>query len=1216
MYNDKIIIIYLTKIYLLYSILVSFIKLKPISTALKLIEGDYETYLNKIVAIRNNNKLYFIIIFYKYSNVIEIFDKSKIFSSDNNSIKMKEYSLIIFIINNIIIIIILKIKIVTNKREKLYLKDKSYKSIENKFFKNIKKIPDKKKDKFINNKYHIKFENRIFLTINNILFKFFIMINLFVQILSNKEIYSFKFSSFIILKINGTGNKYIFSPNFNSQLYPNEVYINGERQNNVNNNYDLNQTNNFIKLVWNNNINSCRQMFYGCSDINEIILSNFNSSQVIDIIQMFSNCSSLISIDFSNFNTSQITRMTYLFENCSSLISLNLSNFDTANLIDLSWIFKYCSKLVSLDLSNFITSKVKDMSQMFNGCSSLTILNLSNFDTSQVTEMNNLFQGCSGLTSLNLSNFNFSKVYYISDVFNGCINMEYINLKNYNEKLLTRYDRVFHNVPDNIVICLNKSNNISILLSQIPNKNCYNIDCSDNWKSKKKINELNNICINNCQKINIYENDELCYENCPNGITNLNYDLCTKSNNDNYYPLENDPLNIGKNYIICYKDIKGYYIDKNNSLYKKCYYTCETCEIKGDNINHNCLQCNNNYSFGIINNYKYYNCYENCTFYYYFDEDNLYHCTMNLSCPNEFPDLKKDKIECFKNNIKNIIKDILNIEKIENYDNNDKNEAEEIQYYDTILETIETCFTMDNYDTSDIDKGVDEVIEKDKITISLTTTDNQKNNIDNNNITRIDIGECENLLRNYYNKTNNESLYMIKRDISEEGMKTKKVDFDIYCKLNNSLEILNLSICEKSKISIYVPFIVTENIDKLNSSSGYYNDICYIATSDSGTDISLKDRKNEFIDDNKTVCQDDCNFSEYDYSTHKAKCSCKVKQSSSLSFADMKTNKMKLLENFKNIKNFANINILICYKILFSKLGIIHNIGFYILDVNIIFHIICIFIFYGNQLNIIKEKIKEIIITKGNLKKDKDKKENLKIKKINKTMKLKHKKITITKKKFNKMETSRKSKIINDTIPEDNTIRKMLNLKMKKAKNSKKIINIKEFNDDEINVLSYDLAFQYDKRTYCQYYISLLKTKHKFIFSFLYNKDYNSRIIKINLFFMHFTTNYTINGLFFNDDTMHKIYESKGSFDIEYQLPIIIYSSLISMILDTLLKLLALSNDEIVSFKHNKERKGINEKGKYLESKLNIKFVLYFIISFIKRKNLILYKFTKPNLFY
>ena len=40
---------------------------------------------------------------------------------------------------------------------------------------------------------------------------------------------------------------------------------------------------------------------------------------------------------------------------------------------------------------------------------------------------------------------------------------------------------------------------------------------------------------------------------------------------------------------------------------------------------------------------------------------------------------------------------------------------------------------------------------------------------------------------------------------------------------------------------------------------------------------------------------------------------------------------------------------------------------------------------------------------------------------------------------------------------------------------------------------------------------------------------------------------YTVNALFFNDDTMHNIYENKGSFDLEYQLPTTIYSSLISM---------------------------------------------------------------------
>ena len=61
----------------------------------------------------------------------------------------------------------------------------------------------------------------------------------------------------------------------------------------------------------------------------------------------------------------------------------------------------------------------------------------------------------------------------------------------------------------------------------------------------------------------------------------------------------------------------------------------------------------------------------------------------------------------------------------------------------------------------------------------------------------------------------------------------------------------------------------------------------------------------------------------------------------------------------------------------------------------------------------------------------------------------------------------------------------------------------------------------------------------------------------------------------------------------------IVYSSLISMILNKLLKLMALSNDTILKFKQNKEKNNINKMGKKLKKKLNIKFILYFIISFI-----------------
>ena len=105
------------------------------------------------------------------------------------------------------------------------------------------------------------------------------------------------------------------------------------------------------------------------------------------------------------------------------------------------------------------------------------------------------------------------------------------------------------------------------------------------------------------------------------------------------------------------------------------------------------------------------------------------------------------------------------------------------------------------------------------------------------------------------------------------------------------------------KIVIYIsiPVILNDNIDKFNSKSGFYNDICYTTTSDDGTDIILNDRRKEFKEGNKTICQDDCNLDNYDYNTLRAKCSCKV-QGTSLSFNNMTINLTKIMQNFKSIK--------------------------------------------------------------------------------------------------------------------------------------------------------------------------------------------------------------------------------------------------------------------------------------------------------------------------
>ena len=56
--------------------------------------------------------------------------------------------------------------------------------------------------------------------------------------------------------------------------------------------------------------------------------------------------------------------------------------------------------------------------------------------------------------------------------------------------------------------------------------------------------------------------------------------------------------------------------------------------------------------------------------------------------------------------------------------------------------------------------------------------------------------------------------------------------------------IFILSICQNTKISLSVPIEITDNnLDKLNKSSKYCNDMCYITKSESGTDIILKIEK-------------------------------------------------------------------------------------------------------------------------------------------------------------------------------------------------------------------------------------------------------------------------------------------------------------------------------------------------------------------------------------
>ena len=1103
-------------------------------------------------------------------------------------------------------------------------------------------------------------ERKLFTSDNTIIIICIIIITL-IPTINNTE------SNFwnITIRIKVSGTKKIFSSHFfNNNInnnFPNKIFINEVENSERNYMYFLGQTDNIIKLQWNdNNINNCSHMFYSCYDITEIDLSNFDSSKVKNMSYMFYDCQQLSSLNLHNFNTSNVINMDSMFYRCYKLSSLNLSNFETSKVIDMNNMFFGCKQLFSLDLSNFDTSKVTNMERMFSACEQLFSLDLSNFDTSNVTNMNSMFSSCSELSSLNLSNFDTSKVTDMNFMFNFCSKLGYINLKNFIEinNNLQVYS-IFDNLPGNAVICLNENSNK--IKGEIKQENCFILDCSDNWErnQKKLVNKMD-LCFdysNNSILYN-YEYKGLYYENCINGnlINNktinyckCDYEKCISCSDisviGNFYEIENDD-NLNE-YKKCYKEPIGYYLDINEYIYKKCYYSCEKCEIKGNNITHNCIKCNKDNPVEVkVNNYS--NCYQNNILDYSDIYDN-YNYSNNSIYPSEY--LTSEVNEFQKHDeIKKIIENLIN----------NKTNKEEKKYYDTILKTIEDIFTSKIYNTSKLDNGNDEIIETEKVKVILTTTENQKNNI-NSNMTSIDLGECENSLRQSYNLSDNETVYIKMFEISQEGMRIPKIEYDIYSKLDGEKLIkLNLTSCKNNKISLFIPVDNVDNLDKLNSKSGYYNDVCYTATSDNGTDITLEDRKNEYA--SKTVCQDDCDFVNYNYTSKKAKCSCIPKQSSS-SFADMKIDINRLLDNFKNIKNIANLNLLKCVKVLFSKIGILENVGFYIFNVFIIFHTTTLILFYLKKLNLLINNIKDMISAKIYLKSkkgdEKGKKEEeekieekieknedilqihfkqknekkivknrirfndnniinvgdnkivnemgkdakkIKIKKKIKKKKKKKKGGKVKNEKENDIKNNNNDNIINinfnNNIITDGNDKKEYENAIQKV-DIKKLESMMDYTEEEINDLSYDLALKNDKRSYWQYYVSLIRTKHELLYAFFYNKDYNSKIIKIDLFIFGFGFNYAVNGLFFNDSTMHNVYESKGSFDVAYQLPIIVYSSFISMFLGALVQMLGLSNDSIVDFKQDKETNNINESGAKLIKKLKIKFVLYFILSFI-----------------
>lgn len=134
----------------------------------------------------------------------------------------------------------------------------------------------------------------------------------------------------------------------------------------------------------------CNQMFSGMTNLKELDLSNFDTSEVTSFYQMFMGASSLKKLDLSGFKTSKIKVMVEMFKDMVSLEEVDLSNFDMSKVEQIGEMFDGDVKLRTIYATSDLIPGGKnfDWLGVFRGC-----VNLVGGNGSKMTESELSFSG-------------------------------------------------------------------------------------------------------------------------------------------------------------------------------------------------------------------------------------------------------------------------------------------------------------------------------------------------------------------------------------------------------------------------------------------------------------------------------------------------------------------------------------------------------------------------------------------------------------------------------------------------------------------------------------------------------------------------------------------------------------------------------------------------------------------------------------------------------
>ena len=697
-----------------------------------------------------------------------------------------------------------------------------------------------------------------------------------------------------------------------------------------------------------------------------------------------------------------------------------------------------------------------------------------------------------------------------------------------------------------------------------------------------------------------------------------------------FYQYEQEELNFGSN-DGTNDDIEFnqiiYYGRTNILKFKLCYDLCETCDVYGtSNFNQKCLTCPSLYDYNYFTTIPL-----NCIQEGYFQDNEE---KIIIKCNEEnskfYFDKKRNKKICFKFNY-NCPNDYSNF-------NETTNECMPTPYYESMIQDLKNSNYLNEEILSKIISVLipnyngenDAIIGRNNTIFQITTEENEmkilKGLSENNyNLTVIDLGDCEDKLRENYHIDKSIPLIILKAEKISTTISQKSLQYEVYN--SQTLEQLNLSICD-NKINIYYPIKMEQNekdvyenlnkfgYDYFDINNKFYQDICSTYETKYGTDIILSDRINDIYNKNYS-CPSNCEYSSYSNSLGYLNCECSI-ENKNITIGEISN---LVIKSFIFSFNTLNYKFIKCYKLVLNLNIFIKNLGNWFLFILFLAYLVFLILYIIKGINpLIKEvnnflekkkkKQNKIVLNiTDNISHNENNKSNNSI-----NMNESKKKLNITNIKFhktkvneliivNKKEKNKNKLNKNDNLDTDknNKNNKDINLNNIIKKIYKKIKYRKNKSFIDLDNLNYEEAIKNDKRSFIKMFLSKLRRQHIIIFTFCSENDFNLIYIKLAKFCFAICINISINALFFSDESIHKINLNYGKYNLVQQIPQILYSSLISLIIDLLISFLTLSETQIytiIRLKEKNPKKNKKEIDKIYRF-IKIKFVLFFSITFL-----------------